>query len=481
LAAPQQIFVSTGRRSKPQISTRQWHAAVLATGDSTVVLLCSMATAYLRMAPPRFAAKWVGFSAQPMNVASFSVYASLAFIYAVLVIFCAHFFGLYEPFEVRATVKQTLAIVKAVAAASMLLGSFVFLSQQKIYSRAVFLSSALLSIAGLALFRGSLCKRRQDQVRQGRLVTHALIIAHESAAMDFRKLLRENPELGIDSCVTIEPRLYDPQQLRYLIHKNFIDEVIVITNDLGLLQSLQNCLAEESVGVRLVPENFRTIQLCGGIEQLAGIPFVTLKHGVVSAAGSWLKRMFDVVVAVLVLIAASPIAAAVVFAIKLSERGPVLFRSTRVGLKGRKFTLYKFRTMVQGAERQHSTVAHLNERDGILFKAKRDPRITRLGRFLRKYSIDELPQLINVIKGDMSLVGPRPPLPSEVERYETLWLKRLQTLPGLTGLWQVNARENPSFHEYISLDLLYVECRSFALDLKILAKTVAVVLRGTGS
>jgi len=167
--------------------------------------------------------------------------------------------------------------------------------------------------------------------------------------------------------------------------------------------------------------------------------------------------------------------------VKLGSKGPVFYRAQRVGRKGRTFNCYKFRTMVVNADKLREDMAHLNEREGVLFKISNDPRVTKIGARLRKYSLDELPQLFNVLKGDMSLVGPRPPMAKEVEQYDLAHLRRLDVLPGMTGLWQVEARQDPSFDSYISLDTAYVENWNLLLDLRILARTVGVVVHGTGS
>jgi lipopolysaccharide/colanic/teichoic acid biosynthesis glycosyltransferase len=172
---------------------------------------------------------------------------------------------------------------------------------------------------------------------------------------------------------------------------------------------------------------------------------------------------------------------AVAIAVKLDSHGPILYFSERIGKKGRVFRCTKFRTMVRDAEIRRADVMHMNERDGVLFKISNDPRITGVGRFLRKYSLDELPQFWNVLRGDMSIVGPRPPLASEVREYKLSHLRRLDVTPGITGLWQVQARQDPSFDSYISLDVTYIENWSIWLDFKILARTVGVVLAGTGT
>ncbi len=183
----------------------------------------------------------------------------------------------------------------------------------------------------------------------------------------------------------------------------------------------------------------------------------------------------------IVLAALSPFMLCVAILVKLDSRGPVFYGSFRVGKKGQTFVCYKFRTMSEKADELQEKLAHLNERQGLLFKISDDPRITRVGRALRKYSIDELPQLWNVLKGDMSLVGPRPPLPREYNKYAIEHMCRLDVTPGVTGLWQVQARRDPSFESYIELDKSYVNNWSFALDLQILWKTIAVVIGGTGT
>jgi exopolysaccharide biosynthesis polyprenyl glycosylphosphotransferase len=193
------------------------------------------------------------------------------------------------------------------------------------------------------------------------------------------------------------------------------------------------------------------------------------------------KRAFDLVVSILALLALSPILAAIALAIGLTTPGPALFRQQRVGLQRRPFKVLKFRTMVTGAELMLRDLASRNEADGPLFKVREDPRVTRIGRWLRRYSLDELPQLWNVLRGEMSLVGPRPPLLREVEAYEEWQLDRLEVRPGITGLWQVSGRSDLSFDEYVRLDLFYVENWSLAYDLFILVKTIPMLLSARGA
>jgi exopolysaccharide biosynthesis polyprenyl glycosylphosphotransferase len=204
-------------------------------------------------------------------------------------------------------------------------------------------------------------------------------------------------------------------------------------------------------------------------------------HPQLSGPRQVLKGLFDRFMAGMALLMLSPLFLVLAVAIKLTDRGPALFTQTRVGKDGETFRIYKFRTMVVDAEARLAELMPANDSDGVLFKLRRDPRITAIGAKLRKYSVDELPQLINVVKGEMSLVGPRPALPVEAAQYADHVRRRLVVKPGLTGMWQVNGRSDLSWEESVRLDLRYVENWSFALDLQILWKTVSVILRGSGA
>ncbi len=217
------------------------------------------------------------------------------------------------------------------------------------------------------------------------------------------------------------------------------------------------------------------------IRPTAGLTLLHVDHPQLSGARQVLKGLFDRMMALAALVLLSPLMLSFAVAIRLSDRGPALFTQTRVGKHGKVFRIYKFRTMVVDAEARLAELRAHNDNDGVLFKMRRDPRITAIGAYLRKYSIDELPQLLNVVRGEMSLVGPRPALPDETARYADHVRRRLVVKPGLTGMWQVNGRSDLSWEESVRLDLRYVENWSFALDLQILWKTIAVILRGSGA
>jgi exopolysaccharide biosynthesis polyprenyl glycosylphosphotransferase len=207
-----------------------------------------------------------------------------------------------------------------------------------------------------------------------------------------------------------------------------------------------------------------------------------IEHPHRSVLASGLKRLLDLACSAVALVVLAPVFAVIALVLKVTSGGPVMFAQDRIGKGGRRFRFYKFRTMVEGAEARKAELEHLNEMSGPVFKIARDPRVTRVGAWLRKSSLDELPQFWNVLKGDMSLVGPRPPIPDEVERYTKRQAQRLAVTPGLTGLWQVSGRSTISgFDAWVEIDLRYVNEWSLWLDLRILAKTPFVVISTRGA
>jgi exopolysaccharide biosynthesis polyprenyl glycosylphosphotransferase len=264
--------------------------------------------------------------------------------------------------------------------------------------------------------------------------------------------------------------------------KQFVDEIFFTTTcERGIIQDVLRQARIHGVDLRVVPEMYDGLAWNSPIEYIGQFPTIPLHCGEVPEVGFLLKRVLDVVFSSIALLILSPVLLAIAIAIRIDSRGPAFYSADRVGKKGRVFNCYKFRTMVCDAEKRRADMMHMNERDGVLFKISNDPRITALGRLLRKYSLDELPQFFNVLVGDMSIVGPRPPLASEVKEYKLSHLRRLDVTPGITGLWQVQARQDPSFDSYVSLDVTYIEKWSLWLDFKIIVRTIGVVFSGTGS
>ena len=264
--------------------------------------------------------------------------------------------------------------------------------------------------------------------------------------------------------------------------KQFVDEIFFATPcERTLVQGVLEQARLHGVDLRVVPELYSGVPGTCSIEYIGQFPTIPLHRGKVPEIGLVFKRVFDTVFSLLTLIVLAPVLVAIAIAITFDSPGPVFYCSERIGKKGVVFRCIKFRTMVADAEKRRAEIMHMNERDDVLFKVSNDPRITRVGRFLRKYSLDELPQFFNVIRGEMSIVGPRPPLAGEVRNYDLKHLRRLDVTPGITGLWQVQGRQDPSFASYVSLDVTYIDNWSIWLDFKIIMRTIGVVFAGTGT
>jgi exopolysaccharide biosynthesis polyprenyl glycosylphosphotransferase len=275
-----------------------------------------------------------------------------------------------------------------------------------------------------------------------------------------------------------------PEAVAELLHTVVADTVAVVgsgNGEGGYLRRLAWRL--EGRGVELVVAPAIT-DVAGPrilVRPLEGLPLLHIEEPQLSGADRLLKELLERVGAAFLLVALFPLCMLVGLAIRVTSRGPALFRQLRIGRHGQKFTIFKFRTMQLGAEEQLSSILDRNDQDGLMFKVRQDPRVTPIGQWLRRYSLDELPQLWNVLTGTMSLVGPRPPLPFEVEQYAEEVNRRLLVKPGMTGLWQVRGRADLSWEETVRLDLYYVENWSLALDAAILWKTIFAVLHRRGA
>jgi exopolysaccharide biosynthesis polyprenyl glycosylphosphotransferase len=275
------------------------------------------------------------------------------------------------------------------------------------------------------------------------------------------------------------------EQLNSVIADQTVDEVLVALpmDKYGpLVEAIVHQCEEQGIIVRLRTEMSNLHVARSYIDQLEGLAVLTIQSGPPDSWRLVIKRLMDIVVSAGVLIALAPVLVAVSILIKLESCGPIFFTQERVGYNKRRFKILKFRTMVTGSDQQQQALEHLNEADGPVFKIKNDPRITGFGRFLRRFSIDELPQLVNVLRGDMSLVGPRPLPVRDVERIELRWHKRRFSIrPGITCLWQVNGRSEIGFDQWVRMDLEYIDRWSLALDFRILLKTLPAVLQGPGA
>ena len=353
---------------------------------------------------------------------------------------------------------------------------------------------ALLAVSLLAVTTGRLVTRRLGHSLNAHAVTSqiTLIAGTNDEARALARTLQRRPWMGYRVCGFVEvmqsglgvidglPVFGTVDDIAQISTEHNVQSVIIAGSAAGgsTLQSIDSALST-NISVRVSPglANLGAARII--LEPIDGMALFSLRRHRFSRRQRWLKRTLDLSVTSVALLVAAPFMIAIALAIKVTSPGPVLFKQRRVGAQEREFTILKFRTMVVGAHAQRDALS--NEADGLLFKMRRDPRVTRVGRFLRKTSLDELPQLFNVLLGEMSLVGPRPALPEETARYAESQRGRLRVKPGVTGLWQVNGRHDLAFEDYVRYDLFYVENWSLTMDLYILAKTIPALLTARGS
>jgi exopolysaccharide biosynthesis polyprenyl glycosylphosphotransferase len=384
---------------------------------------------------------------------------------------------------------------RIIVAVSLIISATVMVS---FWSKASFSRLWMLLSWGLGLVLALTVRRlwhwRVRRIRlEGKLTFRTLIVGANleaerlAATMQVRELGFEPVGFvagGMDALPLDDDRVLGPvARIRELIRENQADCLFVASSAVTPEDVVQIMKArrQESVEVRFTANLPTVLSSRLAPQTIGGVMTLSVNVPQLTRAQAAAKRACDVVVSAIGLLALLPLFAVVAAAIKATSPGPVIFRQERVGLRGRPFTLLKFRTMCAGADLMLEDLRDRNEADGPLFKLREDPRVTRVGALLRRYSIDELPQLWNVLKGEMSLVGPRPPLAGEVALYEEWQLDRLEVRPGITGLWQVSGRSELSFEDYVRLDLFYVENWSIAYDLFILSKTVPLLVSTRGA
>ena len=416
-------------------------------------------------------------------------YFGFLLLYTALVgIFC-HNQGLYKSSEVSGPLDECLSIVRAVFYATLFLTVFIYLSGDKSISRLVVGVAGVLNAVTLPAWRFWKCEIVKRRVISGKDGRNVFIIGAGPVGHALARHFEENKHLGyvvkgfLDSSANGDPRIIgEPEDLSRLALKHFVDEVFVtVPSDRHMVAQVVLEARRQRVDVKVVPEMFEGLGWRAPIRYIGYFPVMELLREPIPAFGLFVKRALDVAGAIIGLVLMMPALALAAIAIKLDSAGPAIYCASRVGRKGRTFRCYKLRSMVMKADLIKEDLRELNERNGPFFKIKKDPRITRMGRFLRKYSLDELPQLWNVLCGSMSLVGPRPHPLDDYGQYQLEHLRRLDVKPGLTGLWQVYARRDPSFEKNIALDLEYIETWSLWLDAKILLKTLPAVLNGSGA
>ena len=403
-----------------------------------------------------------------------------------------------EAYTSRRTVALAMEawqVVQVVGAGTLTLAAAGWLLRLDFVSRPFLI---LFGVIDLVLLHGEKLALRlsaRHVRRRGLNFRTLLLVGINPRSEEVARIITEHPHWGLKLLGFVAPNgsftetvaglpvLGRADDLPEILQNEVVDEVIFVLSRRQLDEFEESFLLCSELGIRArVALYFPHMKARVVLEELEGIPLLTFTNTPGAVFPLFIKWLADAVISALALTVLSPLLLLIGLAVWLSSKGPMLYTQQRCGLNGRRFTLFKFRTMYEGADERLDEVAHLNEVNGPAFKAKRDPRVTPVGRILRRWSLDELPQLVNVLKGEMSLVGPRPPIPAEVDRYARWQRRRLSMKPGITGLWQVSGRAGiDDFDDWITYDLRYIDQWSLWLDLKILLKTIPAVLTARGA
>jgi exopolysaccharide biosynthesis polyprenyl glycosylphosphotransferase len=424
---------------------------------------------------------------------AYPVYLPVQILFVGLCILGHQLRGTYALPRESSITGQAMSVIASSAVAAMTVFALGALIRYPASSRLIFvyawLAACVLGITG----RVALQAWRAYAHRRGMAGERVMVVGTNHLARMIMQGLTQQAHLGyrvigfVDDTVRSDFGRFRAfggvNRLPNLIGSESIDRVIVAlpaSQHSEILWVLDRC-QEAGVSVSLVPDLFEMRLSHVNLETVGGIPLLAVHETSISGFNQLVKRGMDVVLSALLLLLLSPVCALIALAIKLDDGGPVIFQQMRCGRNSVPFTFYKFRSMRQGADLEQQKLLALNEADGPVFKIRDDPRLTRVGRFIRRTSLDEIPQFWNVLRGEMSLVGPRPPIPAEVDCYEDWQLRRLEVVPGITGLWQVSGRSELSFDEWVILDILYIETWSPGLDFQILARTLPAVFARAGA
>ena len=464
-------------------------APVWVIGLDVVMINLAMGLAYLL----RYRLQWF---VDVIFDAPFTAYLLFCALFSVAVPLILWFGKSYSHWRGRVWMDQVFQIATAVATALVIALAAAFAVRPLVYSRLLLLEAGFFMLVLISLGRGLALMIQAHLRRKGIGVRRTVIVGAGEVGRRVMRTLVARPDLGYHIVGYVDDNpdkgegglgrikgLGDLDKLPKIIDSENVDEVI-ITLPWNYQRRILNILREcerRHVAARLVPDLFQMSLSRVEVSDLGGVPLVEVREIAFSPIELIVKRVMDLVVASIGLLLGWPILLLIALAIKHDSPGPVLFRQERVGKNYRRFTIYKFRSMRVSAEEELKSLKEVVESDEITFKMRDDPRVTRVGRFLRRFSLDELPQLINILKGDMSMVGPRPPIPAEVEQYQPWHLKRLTVPPGLTGMWQVSGRSELTFDEMVLLDLYYIEHWSPWLDIAIILRTIPKALLGNGA
>jgi len=416
------------------------------------------------------------------------IYLVFLIAYAVLVVLSCASQDLYRTPRDRGFTEESLMVLKAVSLATAVLVLFVFALKAQGITRISVLALGVFTATSLSGWR--YLKRRMilSRTLRGIGVSRVLIVGEGGTGRTLAASLEASPSLGFRVCAIFDLQSSrDPlilgrlSELRNVLGEQFIDEIFLTPPiDRDLVKQFVVVARELRLGLKVVPDLYDGIGWRAPVHALGGFPLIQLNENPIDGLSVAVKRILDVAMASFGLVLTGPLLALLAALVRLDSPGPALYAATRVGYKARKFRCWKLRTMRLSAESEKDALRESNERAGPWFKMKNDPRVTRVGRWLRKFSLDELPQLWNVLLGDMSMVGPRPHPLDDFNRYKPEHLRRLDVKPGITGLWQVTARRDPSFENNLLLDLDYIENWTMRLDLEILFRSIPELFRGSG-
>jgi len=444
------------------------------------------------------AAVWWQSGSLADNVSEFVSHAAPLPMLVFLWLFFSGFFGAYRSPRGTPLWRYIWAVMKAMGATVAVLLALLFMLEIKYVSRAAVLMFAILDFVLLSAVRAGVVYYFRKSLRSGdKNFLRILIIGTGNRAIRLAGLLQDKAEWGLHIIGHLDP---DPRcvgkrvgdcgvlgtvsDISTVLKNHVVDEVILAVPRAMIpdVDAIAHACEEEGVKLRLMADVFDVHVARVSLVEVSGVPLLTLEPVAQEQAKVFVKRLLDLGMAIVLLFFIWPLLLAIAIAIRLDSRGPALFVQERVGQNKRRFQMYKFRTMFEGADRMQALLEHLNEARGPIFKISNDPRITRVGRLLRKTSLDELPQIFNIVTGEMSFVGPRPMSLRDVDLFDRgIQRKRFSVKPGITCIWQISGRSQLPFSKWLELDLYYIENWSLGLDFKILLKTIPAVLKGTGA
>ncbi|MCC6455673.1 MAG: sugar transferase [Caldilineaceae bacterium] len=462
----------------------------LVAADMVLILIAFVVAYYVR-----YQLQWFR-AVDPVFQVGFAVYIPFAVALLLILPISFRFSGVYPYRRGRSLIEETYTIATATTAGVMVMIIAILFFRPLLYSRLIFFYTAILVTLFLGVGRFML-QLALDYLRNygvgvrrvilvgagdvGRMVMRT-VVARPDYGYQLIGFLDDNPAKGFTN---IGPyRALGPvDNLSQVLEVETVDTVIICLpwQSHRMIQRLLRTCDQSAVRAQVVPDLFQLTKNQVYVEELNGIPLISNRDISIQGWNLIIKRASDLVFAVIGGLLTLPLCGLIALAIKLDSPGPVLYAHTRIGRNGVPFRCYKFRSMVEGAANMQEDLGELNEATGPLFKLRNDPRVTRVGRWIRRFSLDELPQIINVLRGEMSWVGPRPNLPDEVEQYQEWHKKRLTVSPGITGMWQVSGRSDLTFDEMVLLDIYYVENWNLMMDLGILLRSIPAILQARGA